>query len=71
MEPLNVGDLTILELSLNKFISDLDPGLECTRQCSVLMGKLEHLLAQQMAAASQLMPLIAQAGKAPIATPGQ
>lgn len=39
-------DLVILEIALQKFMKDIDLGLEAGRQCAYILGKIENKLAQ-------------------------
>lgn len=52
-------DYVILEIALQKFMKDIDLGLEAGRQCAFILGKIENNLAQ---ITSQLPPPTAAPG---------
>lgn len=55
-------DLVIIEISLQKFMKEIDLGLEAGRQCAFILGKIEGKLSQ---ITSQIPPAAAPPGPDP------
>ena len=56
MNELNIGDLIVLEIALQKFLQGLDLSLEAGKHCTIIIGKLENLIQRVTATAMSMAP---------------
>lgn len=56
MNEFNIGDLIVLEIALQKFLSGLDLSLEAGKHCTQIIGKIENQIQRVTATAMSMAP---------------